>query len=65
MLLTIAPEMGWVNPFNTSVPTSSDQNALLLSGYITPSGIGTGASMVMNALDVQTDTGTPTLFSGG
>ena len=22
-------EMGWVNPFNTSVPTSSDQNALL------------------------------------
>jgi gliding motility-associated-like protein len=50
-------EMGWVNPFNTSVPTSSDQNALLLSGYITPSGIGTGASMVMNALDVQTDTG--------
>ena len=50
-------EMGWVNSFNTTVPTSADQNALLLSGTITPSGIGTGASIIMDALDVQADTG--------
>lgn len=50
-------EVGWVNPFNTSVPISTDQNALLLSGYITPTGIGIGSSIVMNALDIQADSG--------
>ena len=50
-------EMGWVNTFNTAFPTSSDQNALLLSGYITSSAASVAASIVIDALDVQTDTG--------
>ena len=50
--------MGWLNPaYDYSIPTSSDQDALLLSGYLGLSGVGTGNYIAMSAVDVQADSG--------
>ena len=44
-------EMGWVNvAYSTAVPTSTDQNGILLSGYIDELNLSIpGANFVMNA----------------
>jgi gliding motility-associated-like protein len=51
-------KMGWQNTaYSSAIAASSDQNALLLSGYINLSGIGFAASFVMDAVDVRADSG--------